>query len=240
MYLTLLLLPGLSTIITGLFGRKLGTSGSHLVSLFLITLASVLTLVAFYEVVICGSSVYMDLGNWAVTDYLNAGWQIQFDQLTCAILLAVVLVSTIVHYYSVDYMASDPHNSRFFSYLSLFTFFIVVLVTGDNYLVLFLGWEGIGVASYLLIGFWYTRIAANSAAIQAITVNRIGDMFFTIGCFALFALVGNVDFTTTFSLSPHSSEYALTIVALLFMLAAIGKSAQIGLHTWLPSAIEGQ
>lgn len=239
MYLTLLILPGISSIVTGLLGRKLGVQGVHTISLIIISSTSILTLIAFYEVVLTGSPVYFTLSSWVVSDYLTADWAFIFDSLTCSILLAVVIVSTMVHYYSVDYIAGDPHNQRFFSYLSIFTFFILVLVTGDNFLVLFLGWEGIGVASYLLVGFWYTRIAANKAAIQAMTVNRIGDIFFTAGLFALFALVGNVEFITAFSLSPHSAELALTVVGLFFLLAAIGKSAQIGLHTWLPSAMEG-
>lgn len=238
MYLTLLFLPAISSIFLGLFGRKLGKDGSFVISISLISLTSLLTIIAYHEVILCDSPVYITLGSWLSSDFLQISWTFIFDGLTCTILIAVVFVSTFVHIYSTDYILSDPHTPRFFCYLSFFTFAIIILVCGDNYLILFLGWELIGVASYLLINFWFTRIAANKAAIQAITVNRIGDIFFTIGLFAIYAIAGNIDFTV-FSLSPNSSEFALTISAFFLLFASIGKSAQIGLHTWLPCAMEG-
>jgi hypothetical protein len=131
-------------------------------------------------------------------------------------------------------MAEDPHNQRFFSYLSMFTFFMLVLVAGDNYLIMFVGWEGIGISSFLLINFWYTRIQANKSGIKALTVNRVGDMFLSVGFFAIFWVFGNVDYATVFSVAPFINETAITIIGLLLLLGAMAKSANLGLHTWLP------
>lgn len=131
------------------------------------------------------------------------------------------------------------HNQRFFSYLSLFTFFMLILVTGSNYLIMFIGWEGIGVASFLLISFWYTRIQAVKAAIQALTMNRVGDMMLSLGLFGMFAIFGNLDYGTIFSLSPYINETSITIVVLLLFIGATAKSAQIPLHVWLPASMEG-
>ena len=136
-------------------------------------------------------------------------------------------------------MSADPHNQRFFSYLSMFTFFMLILVTGDNYLIMFVGWEGIGISSYLLINFWFTRIQANKSAIKALVVNRVGDMFLSVGFFSMFFVFGNLDYSTVFSVAPFVNETVITIIGLLLLLAAIGKSAQLGLHTWLPDAMEG-
>jgi NADH-ubiquinone oxidoreductase chain 5 len=136
-------------------------------------------------------------------------------------------------------MAEDPHNQRFFSYLSLFTFFMLVLVSGANFFVMFIGWEGIGVVSYLLINFWFTRIQANKAAILAFTMNRVGDMGLSIGFFAIFALFGSLDFSTVFSLVPLMNETGITIIGLLLLMGAMAKSAQIPLHSWLPGSMEG-
>jgi NADH-ubiquinone oxidoreductase chain 5 len=154
-------------------------------------------------------------------------------------LLPVLIVSSIVHMYSISYIAEDPHNQRFFSYLSIFTFFMLILVAGDNYLILFVGWEGIGISSYLLINFWFTRIQANKSGIKALTVNRVGDMFLSIGFFAIFWVFGNVDYATVFSVAPFMNETAITIIGLLLLVGAMAKSAQLGLHTWLPDRMEG-
>ena len=153
--------------------------------------------------------------------------------------IPVLYISTLIHLFSVNYMAEDPHNQRFFSYLSLFTFFMLVLVSGANFFVLFVGWEGIGVASYLLINFWWTRIQANKAAILAFTMNRVGDMGLSIGFFAIFALFGSLDYATVFSLVPFMNETAITIIGLLLLTGAMAKSAQIPLHSWLPGSMEG-
>jgi NADH-ubiquinone oxidoreductase chain 5 len=154
-------------------------------------------------------------------------------------LLPVLIVSALVHIYSTSYMGEDPHNQRFFSYLSMFTFFMLMLVTGDNYLVMFIGWEGVGISSYLLINFWFTRLQANKAAIKALVMNRVGDWGFSIGLWAIFWTFGNLDFTTVFSLAPFMNEELITVISICLLIAAMGKSAQIGLHTWLPDAMEG-
>lgn len=165
-------------------------------------------------------------------------------------LLVVLTVSTLVHLYSTEYMSEDPHTARFVSYLSLFTFFMLILVTSNNFVGLFLGWEGVGLCSYLLISFWFTRIQANKAAIKAMVVNRVSDLFFTIGILAVFFTFQTVEFNTVFALAPYFTENAtislagysvppLTLITFLLFLGAMGKSAQIGLHTWLPDAMEG-
>src|SRR6202012_3619760 len=153
--------------------------------------------------------------------------------------IPVLYISSLIHIFSTDYMAEDPHNQRFFSYLSLFTFFMLVLVSGANFFVMFIGWEGIGVVSYLLINFWFTRIQANKAAILAFTMNRVGDMGLSIGFFAIFALFGSLDFSTVFSLVPLMNETGITIIGLLLLMGAMAKSAQIPLHSWLPGSMEG-
>src|ERR1700684_128163 len=145
--------------------------------------------------------------------------------------IPVLYISSLIHIFSTDYMAEDPHNQRFFSYLSLFTFFMLVLVSGANFFVMFIGWEGIGVVSYLLINFWFTRIQANKAAILALTMNRVGDMGLSIGYFALFALFGSLDYATIFSIVPFMNETAITIIGLLLLTGAMAKSAQIPLHS---------
>lgn len=239
MYLSILALPMLGAISAGFLGRKIGVTGAHFITCTLLVMSALLSIVAFYEVGLSGSPVSIYLTSWIDSESMLVNWGFLFDSLTVSMLLPVLVVSSLVHIFSVDYMAADPHNQRFFSYLSMFTFFMLVLVAGDNYLVMFLGWEGIGISSYLLINFWFTRIQANKSAIKALTVNRVGDMFLSVGFFALFWAFGNLDYSTVFSLSPFMNESALTIIGLLLLLAAMGKSAQLGLHTWLPDAMEG-
>jgi NADH-ubiquinone oxidoreductase chain 5 len=154
-------------------------------------------------------------------------------------LIPVLFISTLVHIFSIDYMSTDPHNQRFFSYLSLFTFFMLILVTGSNFIIMFIGWEGIGIVSFLLISFWYTRLQAVKAAVQALTMNRVGDMMLSIGLFAMFILFGSLDYGTVFSLSPIINEISITIIGLLLFIGATAKSAQIPLHVWLPASMEG-
>ena len=239
MYLSILALPLLGAASAGLLGRKLGVTGAQIVTTVCMCSSALLSIVAFYEVALCGSSVSIYLSSWIDSGLMSVDWAFMFDSLTVSMLLPVTLVSSMVHIYSMSYMAADPHNQRFFSYLSMFTFFMLVLVAGDNYFILFLGWEGIGVSSYLLINFWFTRVQANKSAIKAMTVNRVGDMFLTIAFFGVFWAFGNLDYATVFSLSPYMNETVLTLIGLLFLLAAMGKSAQLGLHMWLPDAMEG-
>ena len=240
MYLSILALPMFGSAVGGLFGRKIGVTGAHIITTGCLTLSALLSIVAFYEVGLCGSPVSIELFSWIDSEFMLVQWGFLFDSLTVSMLLAVLIVSSLVHLYSISYMAEDPHNQRFFSYLSMFTFFMLILVAGDNYFVMFIGWEGIGISSYLLINFWYTRIQANKSGIKALTVNRVGDMFLSVGFFAIFWVFGNVDYATVFSVAPYINESAITIIGLLLLVGAMAKSAQIGLHTWLPDAMEGK
>jgi Proton-conducting membrane transporter/NADH-Ubiquinone oxidoreductase (complex I), chain 5 N-terminus len=238
-YLTIIYLPFLSALIAGFLGRKIGRIGSHLITCGSLIITVLLALIIFYEVGLCQSSVSIKIINWIDSEFIFISWGFIYDSLTVSILLPVLLVSTLVHIYSIGYINEDPHNQRFFAYLSIFTFFILILVIGDNYLIIFIGWEGVGISSYLLINFWFTRLQANKAAIKAIIINRVGDWGFSIGLFAIFWVFGNLDYTTVFSLAPFINETLITIISICLLIAAIGKSAQIGLHTWLPDAIEG-
>lgn len=239
MYLSILALPLFGSAVAGLLGRKIGVTGAHIITTGALMASAGLALVAFYEVGLCSSPVSIELLSWIDSESLLVSWGFLFDSLTVSMLLPVLVVSSLVHLYSISYMAEDPHNQRFFSYLSMFTFFMLVLVAGDNYLILFIGWEGIGISSYLLINFWYTRIQANKSGIKALTVNRVGDMFLSVGFFAILWVFGNVDYATVFSLAPYINETAITIIGLLLLIGAMAKSAQFGLHTWLPDAMEG-
>jgi len=154
-------------------------------------------------------------------------------------LIPVLIVSSLVHLYSIGYMSSDPHNQRFFSYLSLFTFMMIILVTANNFLLMFVGWEGVGVCSYLLVSFWFTRIAANQSSLSAFLTNRVGDCFLTIGMFAIIWSFGNVDYATVFSTAPFVSDNIVTLVGICLLIGAMAKSSQVGLHIWLPMAMEG-
>jgi len=223
----------------GFFGRKIGVTGAHIITTTCLAISAILSIVAFYEVVLCHSPVTIHLGNWLHSEVLTVSWTFTFDTLSMSIITTVLVISSLVHLYSIDYMSADPHNQRFFSYLSLFTFFMVVLVSGDNYFVLFVGWEFIAVCSYLLINFWFTIIEANKSAMQSFIVNRVGDMSLSISFLAIVFLFGNVDFSTVFSLAPLMNESALTIIGLLLLFGSMGKSAQIGLNTWLPTAMAG-
>lgn len=239
MYLSILALPMFGSAVGGLLGRKIGVTGAHIITTGCLTASALLAIVAFYEVGLCGSPVSIELFSWIDSEFMLVQWGFLFDSLTVSMLLPVLVVSSLVHLYSISYMAEDPHNQRFFSYLSMFTFFMLILVAGDNYFIMFIGWEGIGISSYLLINFWYTRIQANKSGIKALTVNRVGDMFLSVGFFAIFWVFGNVDYATVFSIAPFINETAITIIGLLLLVGAMAKSAQIGLHTWLPDAMEG-
>lgn len=239
MYLTILILPLLGSFISGFLGRKIGVTGSHIITCTCLILSSLLATIAFYEVGLCSSPVKIYLFNWIDSEYMNISWEFLFDQLTVSMFIPVLYISSLIHIFSTDYMAEDPHNQRFFSYLSLFTFFMLVLVSGANFFVMFVGWEGIGIVSYLLINFWFTRIQANKAAILALTMNRVGDMGLSIGFFALFTLFGSLDYATIFSIVPFMNETAITIIGLLLLTGAMAKSAQIPLHSWLPGSMEG-
>jgi NADH-ubiquinone oxidoreductase chain 5 len=238
MFLSIIVLPLLGSIASGLLGRKIGVNGTHIITCTCLSLSSILATVAFYEVGICGSPVSIFLMNWIDSEFMSISWEFYFDQVTVSLQLAVLYCSTLIHIYSISYTSGEPHVQRFFSYLSLFTFGMLVLITGANYFVMFVGWELIGVVSYLLINYYFTRIQANKAAILALTMNRMGDMGLSIGFFAMFAVFGTLDYSTVFSLAPYINETAITIIALLVFTGAMAKSAQIPLHSWLPGSME--
>jgi len=239
MYLVIIALPLLAATVAGFLGRKIGRTGSHIITCGSLVLTAALALVAFYEVGLSKSPVSIKLTEWIDSELLVVSWGFLFDSLTVSMLLPVLIVSALVHIYSIGYMSEDPHNQRFFAYLSMFTFFMLMLVTGENYLLMFIGWEGVGISSYLLINFWFTRLQANKAAIKALVMNRVGDYGFSIGLWTLIWVFGNLDYSTIFSLAPLMNETLITIVSICLLIAAMGKSAQIGLHTWLPDAMEG-
>jgi len=230
MYLVILTLPLLAAIVAGLLGRKIGSTGSHLITCGSLIITALLALVAFYEVGLCHSPVSIKLTNWIDSEFLFVSWGFIYDSLTVSISLPVLLVSALVHIYSIGYMSGDPHNQRFFSYLSMFTFFMLMLVSGDNYMIMFIGWEGVGISSYLLINFWFTRLQANKAAIKALLTNRVGDYFFSLGLFIMLWTFGNLDYSTAYSLTPIINQDIISIIGVCLLLAAMGKSANIGLH----------
>lgn len=239
MYLALILLPLLGSIASGFFGRKIGISGSQLITCTSVLITTFLAVVAFIEVGINNIPVTLHLIRWIDIESLNVSWGFNFDSLTVSMLIPVLIVSSLVHVYSIGYMSHDPHNQRFFSYLSLFTFMMIILVTANNFLLMFVGWEGVGICSYLLVSFWFTRIAANQSSISAFLTNRVGDCFLTIGMFAILWSFGNIDYSTVFSLAPYLNDNVITIIGICLLIGAMAKSSQVGLHVWLPMAMEG-
>ena len=239
MYLTIIILPLLGSIVSGFFGRKVGVQGARILTCLSIIITTAFAILAFFDVGFNNNSVSISLFNWLNSEYFNIMWSFQFDSLTISMLIPVLIISSLVHIYSIGYMAGDPHNQRFFSYLSLFTFMMIILVTGNNYLLMFVGWEGVGVCSYLLVSFWYTRIAANQSSMSAFLTNRVGDCLLTIGMFSILWTLGNLDYTITFSLAPYINENIVTIIGICLLIGAMAKSSQIGLHVWLPMAMEG-
>jgi NADH-ubiquinone oxidoreductase chain 5 len=239
MYLTVILLPLLGSIVSGFFGRKIGVSGAQFITCSSIILTTFFAIITFFEVGINSIPLSIKLFRWIDSESLYVIWGFNFDSLTVSMLIPVLIVSSVVHLYSVSYMSHDPHNQRFFSYLSLFTFMMIILVTANNFLVMFVGWEGVGVCSYLLVSFWFTRIAANQSSLSAFLTNRVGDTFLTIGMFAILWSFGNVEYTTVFSLAPFMNENIITIIGICILIGAMAKSSQLGLHVWLPFAMEG-
>jgi NADH-ubiquinone oxidoreductase chain 5 len=239
MYLAIIILPLLGSIASGFFGRKIGVSGAQIITCTAVVTTTLLAVLAFFEVGLNNIPVSIEVFRWIDSESLNVSWGFHFDSLTVSMLIPVLIVSSLVHIYSIGYMSHDPHNQRFFSYLSLFTFMMVILVTANNYLLMFVGWEGVGVCSYLLVCFWFTRIAANQSSLSAFLTNRVGDCFLTIGMFAILWAFGNLDYATVFSLAPFMNENVVTIVGICLLIGAMAKSSQVGLHVWLPMAMEG-
>jgi len=239
MYLSVIILPLLGSIVSGFFGRKVGVQGVQWITCLSLILTTILAVVIFFEVGFNNIPVSIYLFRWIDSEWFNVVWGFQFDSLTASMLIPVLFISTLVHIYSISYMSSDPHNQRFFSYLSLFTFMMIILVTSNNYLLMFVGWEGVGVCSYLLVNFWFTRIAANQSSMSAFLTNRVGDCFLTIGMFIILWSLGNLDYSTVFSLAPYNNENIITIIGICLLIGAMAKSSQVGLHVWLPMAMEG-
>jgi NADH-ubiquinone oxidoreductase chain 5 len=239
MYLSIVILPLLGSIISGFFGRKVGVRGSQIITCSSVIITTVFCVIAFFEVGLNNIPVYIHLFRWIDSEWFTINWSFQFDSLTVSMLIPVLIISSLVHIYSIGYMDGDPHNQRFFSYLSLFTFMMIILVTSNNYLLMFVGWEGVGVCSYLLVSFWFTRIAANQSSISAFLTNRVGDCFLTIGMFAILWSIGNLNYAEVFSLAPYFNEDIVTLIGICLLIGAMAKSSQIGLHVWLPMAMEG-
>jgi NADH-quinone oxidoreductase subunit L len=249
MHTAIVFLPLLGSIIAGFFGRRIGDRASQIVTCGLLGVSLLLSIAVFAEVTGAGHPVTVRLFTWFVSGDLDVAWSLRFDALTAVMLIVVTTVSFLVHVYSVGYMHHDPSIPRFQSYLSFFTFAMLMLVTADNLVQLFFGWEGVGLASYLLIGFWHERPTARAAAIKAFVVNRVGDFGFALGIFGTFVLFDTVNFDPIFAAAPDKAQamfdifgihaHAITAICLLLFMGAMGKSAQLFLHTWLPDAMEG-
>ncbi|MEZ5811547.1 MAG: NADH-quinone oxidoreductase subunit L [Rhizobiaceae bacterium] len=264
MYHAIVFLPLIGFLIAGLGGKSIGAKGCEYITSGLLVIAAILSWIAFFAV---GFGEHEGAQTVPVLRFINSGglevdWAFRIDTLTVVMLVVVNTVSSLVHIYSIGYMHHDPHRPRFFAYLSFFTFAMLMLVTSDNLVQMFFGWEGVGVASYLLIGFWFKKPSANAAAIKAFIVNRVGDFGFALGIFGVFVLFGSINLGTVFANAATylpepgqaivegevvlnflgyelGREGALTIVCLLLFMGAMGKSAQFLLHTWLPDAMEG-
>ena len=249
MYQAILFLPLAGAIFAGFLGPFAGPRPCEVITTTLVLITALLSWVAFYQVAIIGEEQRIELLRFIASGDLKSVWSLRIDTLTAVMLVVVTMVSGLVHLYSIGYMEEDPGRPRFFAYLSLFTFAMLALVTADDFVQLFFGWEGVGLASYLLIGFWYLKPSANAAAIKAFIVNRVGDFGFALGIFAIFTLFNSVQYDAVFASAPdHVGETmqflawrvdALTLICLLLFMGAMGKSAQFLLHTWLPDAMEG-
>ena len=245
----ILFLPLLGAIISGFFGKLLGDRSCEIITSLFVSISALLSLVIFYRVITVGYEDNIVITTWINSGSLNVNWSINIDALSSVMLVVVTLVSSLVHIYSIGYMSHDPHKARFMSYLSLFTFAMLTLVTSDNFIQLFFGWEGVGLSSYFLIGFWFKKPSANAAAIKAFLVNRVGDFGFALGIFLIFYIFGTVNYNEVFQKIPEILNIKLSflginidavdLICILLFIGAMGKSAQIFLHTWLPDAMEG-
>ena len=245
MFVGAIFFPLLGATISGFLGRWIGDKASMWASVGCMVLAALCGMLAFAEVALGSTPTTVPLVTWMDVGGLEVAWALRYDTLSVVMVAMVTFISTLIHLYSVGYMSHDATPARFFAYLSLFTFMMLMLVTADNLAQLFFGWEGVGLASYLLIGYWYDRESANRAAMKAFIVNRVGDVFFMLGLALTFYVFGSIEFDAIFAAVPqHSNDTfggfrALEMIALLLFLGACGKSAQLGLHTWLPDAMEG-
>ncbi|ABC22366.1 NADH-quinone oxidoreductase subunit L [Rhodospirillum rubrum] len=249
LYFLAVFLPLLTAIATGFFGRALGDKGAQRLTCLGMAISALFSWFIFFDTALGGNNTTVTLFTWVISGDLHFDWALKIDTLSAVMLMVVTTISFMVHIYSVGYMHHDASVPRFMAYLSLFTFFMLMLVTADNLVQMFFGWEGVGLASYLLIGFWYEKPSANAAAIKAFVVNRVGDFGFTLGIFGVFFVFGTVGLDAIFAgAAQHANDvvtffgiewHAMTILCLLLFIGAMGKSAQLGLHTWLPDAMEG-
>ena len=245
----ILLLPLIGACIAGFFGNKIGDKFSEFITSLFVTIAALCSLIIFYKVILDGYENNIILFKWIYSGSLNVNWSIKIDALSSVMLVVITFISSLVHIYSIGYMSHDPNKPRFMCYLSLFTFSMLALVTSDNFLQLFFGWEGVGLCSYLLIGFWFKKETANNAAIKAFLVNRVGDFGLALGIFLIFYFFGTVNFEAVFQqinqIDTVNVDFlglninAVDLICILLFIGAMGKSAQIFLHTWLPDAMEG-
>lgn len=248
MIISIVLAPLIGFLSGIIFGRYIG-KGAGIITTLLIIFCFINSYNTIYDIIVLKNIYVINVQQWIYSDLLQLNWSFYFDSLTVIMLMIVCFISALVHLYSNEYMEQDPHLPRFMSYLSLFTFFMIILVTGNNFLQMFVGWEGVGLSSYLLINFWFTRIQANKSAIKAMLVNRVGDFFILIGIFSLYLFTNTLDYSVIFNLSQNllnnevillcNKINAIDLICLCLFLGAMGKSAQIGLHTWLPDAMEG-
>ena len=249
MEILILALPLIASIVAGFFGKFIGDRNSEIATSLMVLISAILSVLVLYEVIVNQYGENILIATWINSGSLDVNWSMKIDSLSSVMLVVVTSVSALVHIYSIGYMSHDPHKPRFMAYLSLFTFAMLMLVTSDNFIQLFFGWEGVGLCSYFLIGFWYKKDTANAAAIKAFVVNRVGDFGFALGIFLIFYLFGTVNYVEVFDQIPSIVEKnlnflglevnAIDLICLLLFVGAMGKSAQILLHTWLPDAMEG-
>ena len=245
----ILFLPLVAAFISGFFGKYIGDRSSGIITSLFTSLSAILSIIVLYDVIVNNYQENLIIAKWINSGSLDVNWSIKIDPLSSVMLVVVTLISSLVHIYSIGYMFNDPHKPRFMAYLSLFTFAMLTLVTSDNFLQLFFGWEGVGLCSYFLIGFWFKKESANAAAIKAFIVNRVGDFGFAIGIFLIFYLFGTINYDEVFQQIPQNvdKEFILLgikigfidLICILLFIGAMGKSAQIFLQTWLPDAMEG-
>ena len=249
MEISIIALPLIASIISGFFGKLIGDRSSEIITSLLVSISAIFSVLVLYEVVVNQYQENIIIATWISSGSLEVNWSMKIDSLSAVMLVVVTSVSALVHIYSIGYMSHDPHKPRFMAYLSLFTFAMLMLVTADNFIQLFFGWEGVGLCSYFLIGFWFKKESANKAAIKAFVVNRVGDFGFALGIFLIFYLFGTVNYTEVFAEISNITDKNLVflgitfntveLICLLLFIGAMGKSAQILLHTWLPDAMEG-
>ena len=249
MEISIIALPLIASILSGFFGKFIGDRNSEIVTSLLVSISAILSVIVFYEVIFNQYEENIIIAKWINSGSLEVNWTMKIDALSAVMLVVVTFISALVHIYSIGYMSHDPHKPRFMAYLSLFTFAMLMLVTADNFIQLFFGWEGVGLCSYFLIGFWFKKETANAAAIKAFVVNRVGDFGFALGIFLIFYLFGTVNYAEVFDQIPTVVNEklnflgiqikAIDLICILLFIGAMGKSAQIFLHTWLPDAMEG-